>query len=215
MKNLRRCLFAFRSCCFYFAALLFFPCLVDAQGSAITRIVNRNLHHDRSTGILHLDSAAGAGIAWLGQEFTHGILEFDVRGKDEFQQSFVGFAFHGLDDTTYEAVYFRPFNFRSTDPNRKAHAIQYIANPLYDWPTLREQFPNLYEKPVPETIDPEDWFHVRIEITSEWITVTLNGGESPVLQIKPLVQSGGKALGYWVGNGSAGDWKNLRITAAE
>gem|GEM_PF-6071604 len=34
----------------------------------------------------------------------------------------------------YEAVYFRPFNFRSSDPVRKGHAVQYVANPgCFGW----------------------------------------------------------------------------------
>jgi len=56
-----------------------------------------------------------------------------VRGKDLFQQSFVGLAFHGKDDNTYEAVYLRPFNVRSDDPVRRDHAVQYMSVPDFDW----------------------------------------------------------------------------------
>ncbi len=55
-----------------------------------------------------------AGIAWINDiRFSDGIIEFDVKGKNVLQQSFVGFAFHGSNDSTYDAVYFRPFNFKS------------------------------------------------------------------------------------------------------
>ena len=51
------------------------------------------------TGI-KLSSAAGEGAVWLnGIAFANGIIEFDVRGKNVEQQSFVGVAFHGLQDT--------------------------------------------------------------------------------------------------------------------
>src|ERR1700720_2159899 len=76
------------------------------------KVVNRIISPGTITRSVHLNEAENLGIAWIaGQEFTYGVIELDVKGKDAFQQSFVGVAFHGLNDTTYEAVYFRPFNF--------------------------------------------------------------------------------------------------------
>jgi hypothetical protein len=58
-------------------------------------------------------------VAWLdGVELATGTLEVDVRGKDVLQQSFLGLAFAGVNDSTFEAVYLRPFNFRAREPNR-------------------------------------------------------------------------------------------------
>ena len=66
-------------------------------------------------------------------------------------------AFHGLNDTTFDAVYFRPFNFNN--PARNGHSVQYISHPEFPWYKLRkEQYENLIN-PVPE---PNDWFHVLI-----------------------------------------------------
>src|ERR1700753_392814 len=70
-------------------------------------------------GVIHMNEAPGDGVAWIkGQSFTEGTIEVDIRGKDVFQQSFVGMAYHGSNDSTFEAVYFRPFNFHSADPAR-------------------------------------------------------------------------------------------------
>jgi hypothetical protein len=171
------------------------------------------VNEDGST-VVKLNEAEGPGIAWIkGEQFTDGNIEFDIKGKDLLQQSFVGLAFHGVNDTTYEAVYFRPFNFKTTDPVRKLHAVQYIANPQFDWPKLRADFPNQYEKPVIPAPDPNKWFHVRLEIKGRKISVFVNGNTLPALSIERLVDSGGQMIGYWVGNGSAGNWKNLNITA--
>jgi hypothetical protein len=168
--------------------------------------------NDGGAGGIHLNEADGDGIAWInGREFKEGVIEFDIKGKDAFQKSFVGFAFHGLNDTTYEVIYFRPFNFRSTDPVRKAHAVQYIANPGYDWPKLRADYPNKYEQPVAPAPDPDGWFHAKISVTNQKISVFVNGDENPCLTVVPLVHTPGRRIGYWVGNGSGGDWKNLRI----
>ena len=70
------------------------------------------------------------GVAWLKHViFSNGIIELDIRGKDELQQSFVGIAFHGKNDSTYDAIYFRPFNFKNSE--RKGHSVQYISHPEF------------------------------------------------------------------------------------
>lgn len=174
------------------------------------KVVNRKVSVDKQSGAVQLNEMDKVGIAWItSKKFSTGTIEFELRGKDKFQGSFPGIAFHGLNDTTYEAIYFRPFNFRSTDPIRKSHAVQYIASPKYDWPKLRAEFPNQYEQPVSSDIDPNQWFHVKIEVSADKIKVYLN--EQAVLELKPLVQLTGKMIGYWAGDGSGGNWKNLKI----
>src|SRR5215831_11558831 len=66
----------------------------------------------------------GQNVVWLdGFDFKEGTLEFDAKGKSAPpQSSFVGVAFRVLDAKTHDAVYFRPFNFRAADSERKAHA---------------------------------------------------------------------------------------------
>jgi hypothetical protein len=44
------------------------------------------------------------------KKFTEGTIEFDARGRDVLQKSFIGVAFHGEDNDTYETVYFRPLD---------------------------------------------------------------------------------------------------------
>ena len=177
-------------------------------------VVNRHFSINAAEQSIHLDEADNPGLAWIkGVEFTEGTIEFDEKGRDVQQRSFVGFAFHGTDDSSYEAIYFRPFNFRSTDPVRTAHAVQYIALPQYDWSRLRTQFPGKYENAVSPVPDPNDWFHVKIVVMGEKIIVFVNGNTIPSLTVTPLVHRSGKQLGFWVGNGAPGDWRNLRIRA--
>ena len=117
------------------------------------RAVNRQVTKlSAPSGAVHLSAGANVGLAWVdGTDFREGTIEVDVRGKDVFQESFVGVAFHGKDDATYESVYVRPFNFRATDPARHQHAVQYMTLPAYDWPRLRERFPDEFERPVNAT----------------------------------------------------------------
>src|ERR1700733_2886249 len=50
------------------------------------------------------------GGAWLkGVNFSNGIIEVDVRGKNVDQSSFVGICFHGMDQDSFDAIYLRPF----------------------------------------------------------------------------------------------------------
>ena len=66
------------------------------------------------------------GIIWLKDvNFSEGTIEVDLRGKDVLQKSFIGIVFHGVDTVTHDVIYFRPFNFLSTDPVRKIHAVQF------------------------------------------------------------------------------------------
>jgi hypothetical protein len=203
-----------------------FLCLIFLSGFSVClgqpkpaknnlRVVNRELDFKdgvNSPLITHLNSAPGAGIAWITeQNFEHGTIEFDEKGKDAFQQSFVGIAFHGENDSVYESVYFRPFNFKSSDSARKLHAVQYIVSPNYDWPKLRADFPNQYEKPVMPAPDPNEWFHVKIDVTENKISVFVNNNSAAAIEVTPIVHLNGKMIGYWVGNGSEGEWKNFVI----
>jgi len=190
--------------------------LVVCGQKAEYRIVSRSFQDNGNAGV-HLGEADGVGIAWIkGVSFNEGTIELDIKGRDVLQRSFVGFVFHGVNDSTYEAVYFRPFNFRNPDPERKVHAVQYIANPEYDWPVLREKFHNKYEQPVSPVPDPTGWFHVKMNVTKEKIEVFVDGSATPSLVVAPpLVQRNGRQAGFWVGNGSDGDFKNLRITYAK
>jgi hypothetical protein len=152
------------------------------------------------------------GVAWLKHViFSNGIIELDIKGKDELQQSFVGIAFHGTDNTTLDAVYFRPFNFQSTDSIRKIHAVQYISMPDYPWEVLREKFNGKYEKAIFPAPDPNEWFHVKIIVNYPHITVFVNGNQEPCLIVEKLNTRTSGKIGLWVGNNSDGDFANLQI----
>src|SRR5437879_13813899 len=53
---------------------------------------------------LHLSAGADYGVAYLrGIELGNGTIELDIKGRDVPQQRFVGVAFQGVHDTTYDA----------------------------------------------------------------------------------------------------------------
>lgn len=172
-----------------------------------------DLIKDQDKGqIILVKSAEGPGAVWLEDvNFSTGTVEFDVKGKDVMQQSFVGMAFHGQNDSTYEAIYFRPFNFNSSEEMRRSHSVQYIFLPQFDWLNLRESQPGKYENPLPKPVDPNDWFHVKIMISQNQIHVYVNDWQTEVLNVKPINPNAEGKLGFWVGNGSDGSFANLRV----
>ncbi len=159
-----------------------------------------------------LDERPGDGVAYLrGIELGNGTIEFDVKGKDVQGQSFVGVAFHGVDGTTYEAIYFRPFNFRAEDPVRRGHAVQYISHPTYTWQKLRAERPGIFEQPVNPAPDPNAWFHVRVVVASPKVSVFVGDAKAPCLVVTQLSDRTNGLVGLWVGNNSGGDFADLKI----
>jgi hypothetical protein len=150
-----------------------------------------------------------------GIEFGNGVIEFDVLGQSAPPQSnFLGIAFRVVDGRTHDAVYFRPFNFRAPDPERRAHAVQYISMPAYGWQGLRTSKPGQYEKPIEPAPDGDAWFHVRIEVQKPQVRVFVGEATEPSLVVEELSDRKGGGVGLWVGPGAGGYFANLKITAA-
>jgi hypothetical protein len=177
------------------------------------RAVNREVTKLQDRDGVHLSEAAGNGVAWIeDSDFGEGTIEVDIRGRDVPQKSFVGVAFHRKDDNTYESVYLRPFNFRTDDPTRRQHAVQYIAVPDYDWPRLRKEFPEEFENPVDQSIVPTDWVPLRVVVKGGRIQIFVGSVTSPTLEVRKLGTAERGSVGLWAGNNSDGDFSNLRIT---
>jgi hypothetical protein len=187
-----------------------------AEGKGL-KVFNRSVSSfdDGARKALRLTESPGDGVAYLeGIELANGTIEFDVRGKDVRQQSFVGLTFHGVDERTYDAIYFRPFNFKTDDPARRIRAVQYISHPTYTWEKLRAEHPGLYEKPVSPVPDPNAWFRARVVIASPKVSVFVNDGTEPSLVVNQLSERKKGRIGLWVGNNSGGDFANLTIVPA-
>ena len=179
------------------------------------RVYNRQLSliTDAGKKAIRFNDGPGMGIAMLEDfQFTNGVIEFDVRGQNVPQKSFVGVAFHAIDETTCDAVYFRPFNFKTDDPVRHGHAVQYISPPVFTWEKLRKEQPGKYEQPVQPVPDPDAWFHARVVVDGQKIRVFVNDATQPCLAIEKLNDRKSGLIGLWVGDGSGGDFANLKMT---
>jgi len=138
-------------------------------------------------------------IVWLdGVEFKTGVIEFDVKGKSVPRASgFVGVAFRVVDQKTYDVVYFRPFNFRATNADSRAHAVQYISHPQWTWHRLRKEKPGEFEKPIEPAPDGDAWLHVKIIIRDRKVKVFVNGATKPSLVVDELSNRDAGSVGLW------------------
>jgi hypothetical protein len=191
------------------------PDLAMVTVGAVWQVVGRQATALEEDGrrVVRLDQTTGSGFARLtGFAFGEGAIELAIRGKNVPQHSFVGVAFHGVDDETYDAVYFRPFNFRSDDPERRSNGVQYVSHPTYTWNKLRAEHTGQYEQRVDPPPDPDDWFRARIVVRGGTVSVYVNDATTPSLVVEQLSDRASGWLGLWVGNGSGGDFADLRIT---
>lgn len=161
------------------------------------------------------DSVNGiVGLALpLALNFATGTIDIDLKGKNLRQRSFLGVAFNVVDEKHFEAVYFRPFNFKAEPPIRN-RSVQYIAWPGNTWEHLRKSAPGQFENAVNPVPDPDGWFHARIEVTQRQVKVFVNDAKEPSLVVDRLANGGvPRPVGLFV-DSAEGLYANFKVTAA-
>lgn len=177
-------------------------------------ILNRNtsIEKDEKGDYLKVAESKGEGIVWLPiKKFKTGALIIEMRGKDVLQRSFIGIALHGQNDSTYDAVYCRPFNFYALDSIRKIHAVQYISHPTFTWKYLRENRNGEFEKGITNAPQPNEWFVMTVTIKKKTIEVFINYSTQPALTINKLSKYNKGKIGLFVGDNSGGDFRQLTV----
>jgi hypothetical protein len=191
------------------------PDLKGIPGGSGWTTINRAVTATEQDGriVAEFDARPGDGLARLdGLAFTTGEIECDILGRSvPVQGSFVGLAFGIQSSEVFEAVYFRPFNFRSEDPARRSHSVQYVAHPDWTWPRLRQERPGQFENALEPAPDGDRWFHVRVVVEETKVTVFLNGAAAPCLSVDRLAGPRKGAVALWLGNNSPGKFANLKI----
>jgi len=179
------------------------------------KAVNRTLSlYENNPGAVEMNAAEGDGLGILKEiAFETGTIEVELLGENSPGRSFIGIAFNIQDEKTFEAIYFRPFNFVATEQIRKDHMVQYVNHPEDTWFKLREERTGEFENEIPADLDPNDWFNVIIEVTDDKVSVLVDGIAFPVLEINRLSETKSQKIGLWVGNGSSGRFRNLVIAS--
>ncbi|MBC8053504.1 MAG: hypothetical protein H7Y13_10615 [Sphingobacteriaceae bacterium] len=163
---------------------------------------------------IFLNALPGDGAMVLkGVQFSSGTIEVDIKGADIMGQSFVGIVFHLQQDSSYDAVYLRPFNFFNADTLRRNRSVQYISMPNYPWEKLREQWPGKYEHKVTSVQNANDWFHLKLIVNGNTIKAFVNSDPKPCLEVQKLTSTKSGEVALWVGNNSSGAFANLKVTS--
>ena len=150
-------------------------------------------------------------IVWLKDvNFKHGTIDVDLRGKDVFLKSFLGIAFHGVDTTTCDILYFRPFNFRHADTLRRKWSVAYMSLPDNDYARLRKEHPLVYENAVNPVPKADEWFHARLVLKGKRLSVYVNHSSRPSLEVTLLNERADGLFGLYA-DGLPGDFANLTI----
>jgi hypothetical protein len=158
------------------------------------------------------DDGSIIGLALVeGVNFAEGSIDVDLKGKGTRLTSFVGIAFNVADGNTFEAVYFRPFNFKSDDKARRARAVQYVAWPENTWERLRKEKPGVFESAVSPVPDASGWFHARVDVTKKKVSVFVDDAKEPCLVVDRLASRDNGKIGLWV-DSRDGAFANLKIS---
>jgi len=176
-------------------------------------VINREIVSDNnSKNILILNRKKGDGIAILKDiNFEEGVIELEIKGENNPQKSFIGIAFNIQNDSVYEAVYFRPFNFQSDEKIRREHSIQYIYKPKFEWRFLRKNYEGQFEAEFPRKPLPDNWFKVRIEINDKKVVIYDVDTNTQLLSVERLTKQVSNKIGLWTGYNSKGEFRNLKI----
>lgn len=189
-----------------------------AQSYNLQQLLKENKFNVVATRVVPLTDGDKKGITtdgnlWLkGVTFSQGTIDVDIRGRDVLQRSFLGIAFHAIDTGRYDLIYFRPFNFQSTDSVRRIHAVQYTYEPDFPWYKLREEKNGIYEKAVTPAPAAKDWFHATIVVEGKTIKVYVNHSKTPSLVVEKLNDNKSGMIALHAGRGFLpGDFANLVI----
>jgi hypothetical protein len=137
--------------------------------------------------------------------FQDGTIEADI-ASPQGGAGFVGLAFRIKDEHHYETIYFRPGSSNTPE------AVQYMPEikPEFNWWNYED---SIHESKA--VIPLTDWFHVRVLVKGNTLTVFVNGDDKPVMIFKgldPGLKNG--SVGFWLGNCPVGAYKNLTVTAS-
>ena len=135
-----------------------------------------------------------------------------MRDKGVFQRSSIGIAFHGLNDSVYDAVYYRPFNFFAKDSVRRVQAIQYVSHPDFTWEKLWNERNAVFEKQIIHPPDPNEWFTLKLVINDSIVKAFIHNNKIPSLEIKKLNSRQSGKTKFFAGDNSDGDFKSVKLS---
>ena len=154
-----------------------------------------------------------------GLDFHDGTIEVDVAGSVlpnaiADARGFIGIVFRvQVADGTFacEGIYLRPTNGRAQQQLRRNRSTQYFAYPGFDFVLSRREAPGQYESYV--DLVPDEWTPMRIEVRGATAKLFVGSAAQPALIVNDLKHGADAhgSVGLWVGVGTEGHFRNLRI----
>jgi len=146
---------------------------------------------------------AGTPVYPKNLVFRDGTIEADIAWQGD-KGGYVGLAFRIRDSHHYECIYFRP------ESTGTINAIQYMPEKKADF-NWWDYEANKYQAVA--TLPLHDWFHVKLMVKGNTLTVYVNNQAKPAMVYKALDSSLAEgSVGYWFGNSAAGAFRNLVVT---
>ena len=157
------------------------------------------------------------GVAILkGLEFRDGEIDVEVastlsKSADPTARGFIGIVFRTQADGSHaEGIYLRPTNGRADDQLRRNHSVQYVSPPEWTWQRLRQETPGQYESYA--DMQAGEWIEMRVVVHGKEASLYVGGASQPCLLVKDLKlgeSQGG--VGLWIGPGTEGYFRNVRV----
>jgi hypothetical protein len=212
----------------HFSLLLYISLIIRGQELPPLDLSRLDLKNARGEKARYRDSEAikleirndadGDGMAVIkGSRFRNGTIDLDVagapaKGAMEGARGFIGIVFRMQGDGShFENVYIRPTNGRAADQLRRNHSTQYTSHPDWPWERLRKESPGVYESYADMT--PGEWTHLRIVVRGADASLYVGGAAQPCLLVHDLKLGDAEgAVGLWIGPGTEGYFRNIKIS---
>lgn len=199
--------------------------MASVSGQTLDQLKLFHVHAEstvyRGANSIHMtpdgDQQGPAMAIVAGSALQDGIIELEVAGApaagaEQGARGFIGVAFRVPADVShFEMFYLRPTNGRAEDQLRRNHSTQYVSEPEWPWERLRRESPGVYESYV--DLEPGAWTPMKIVIEGKKARLYVHGAEQPCLMVNDLkLPSAQGAVALWVGPGTNGYFRNLRLT---
>ena len=164
------------------------------------------------------DSASGEAFAMVNNlPFHNGTIDLEVSGAPsktapEQARGFIGVAFRmQAGGARFENIYIRPTNGRADDQLRRNHSTQYVSVPDWPWERLRKESPGVYESYADMVAG--EWTHLRIVVHGTNASLYVGAAAEPCLIVHDLKLGDVEgAVALWIGPGTEGYFRNLKIS---
>ena len=163
--------------------------------------------------------ASGDAYAMVNNlPFHNGTIDLEVSGAplktaSDQARGFIGVVFRmQAGGSRFENIYIRPTNGRADDQLRRNHSTQYVSVPDWPWERLRKESPGVYESYADMVAG--EWTHLRIVVRGTNASLYVGAADEPCLIVHDLKLGDVEgAVALWIGPGTEGYFRNLKISS--